>query len=801
MTAFLKSAVPHIIAVSLGVIISIAYFHPQLSGKKIPQGDYLTYQGMAQEVLSYEEEHGRRPLWTNSMFGGMPTYQIASKQSNNLIVHIKNLLFLGFDRPAGFFIMGFICFYILLVSMGVSSWLSLVGAFCFSFTTNNVVLYEAGHVTKLMTIMVSPLILAGVLFVFRKKYILGAAIFGIGFALNMTFNHFQMTYYLGILIGILCLMTWYQFLKEKDTKHIMISAGILFGGILLGAGCTASKLWTTYEYGEDTMRGQPILEKTDGFSSSSSEGLSFEYAMNWSNGTEDLLASFIPLVVGGSSGEKTSKSSKLIKDLRRKGLNVRPGEKMPLYWGSLPSTSGPIYFGAIVFFLFVLSLITLKGALKWWGLAATILTFMWSMGSNIEWFNRLFFDYFPFYNKFRTPNSVLSVTAMIIPLLGIYGLHKYLTSDKPDLKKLYIATGSMVAITGLIALLGPSLFDMTSSGDARYQGTFNMDALIEDRASMMRSSAFRSMFLILIAAASIYLNIKGKLKSLAVIGVIGVLCLYDLIGTNLRYIDSSDFISERSYDSNFELRPVDKQILADPNPYYRVHDLTISSYMSSSSSYHHKTIGGMHAAKLQRIQDLIDLHIQKGNQKVLNMLNTRYYIIPGADNQAVAQMNPAALGNAWFVNSFRIVNSANEEIQALEQFDPAGEAIVHKEFSSYVNGLDLQKEGRIELTEYAPDKLSYRSNSGRDQLAVFSEMWYGPDKGWQAYIDGSPVDHIRVNYALRGLKIPAGSHEIIFEFKPSSYYTGEIISLIASLILIGLTIFGLYKSFKKNVSS
>ncbi len=804
MKSVFKKAIPHLIALLVMVGISLIYFYPQLQDKKMPQGDYLTFEGMAQETMAYEEEFGRRPLWTNSMFGGMPTYQINAKQSKNLMVKAGSILRMGFDKPIGLFIMGMICFYILMLSLKVNSWIALLASFCFAFTTNNLVLYEAGHVTKVAVIMTSPAIIAGILLVFRKKYLVGGLVYSIAFAFNMMYNHFQMTYYLGIVMGILCLLMGIEAIRKKELKHLGISFGIFVLGILLGAGCSASKLLTTYEYGQDTMRGQAILEKTqDALSSAATDGLSFEYAMNWSNGAEDLLASFVPLVVGGSTSELMPSSSKLIKDLRRNGAQVNKDTPMPLYWGSLPSTSGPIYFGAIVFFLFILGLINVKGQFKWWIASATLLTFMFSMGSNLEWFNRLFFDYLPFFSKFRTPNSVLSVTAILIPLMGFYGLHKFISEKEKETRKrqLFISSGIMIGMCAFLALLGPSLFDLTGGSDARFQGSLNMDLLMEDRASVMRSSSFRSLMLILLSAGGMFLFHTGKLKSVYLIGILAVLNLYDLIGTDQRYVSANDFVKERQYKRYFEQRPVDKKILADKNPHYRVHDLTINYWNSSSSSYYHKTIGGMHAAKLQRIQDLHDYYISKGNQNVLNMLNTRYFIVPDNNNQPTAQLNPAALGNAWFVNELKVVQTANEEIESLGNIDPQGEAIVHQEYQDYIQGLQLNKTGRITLNSYSPDVLEYSSSSDSEQFAVFSEMWYGPNKGWQAYVDGEKVDHIRVNYGLRGMKIPAGSHQIKFEFKPSTYYTGETISLISSFALLLLLLYVVYAYFRTDLKT
>ena len=679
-----------------------------------------------------------------------------------------------------------------MISMGVNAWLAIVASIAFGFSTNNLILYEAGHNTKLSTIMISPLLLAGAILTFRKKYLIGGLLFAFGFGLNLMSNHPQMTYYLGLVMGIYVIVETVKIIKDKDFAHLAKVTAVLGAGLIIAFLACASKLWTTYEYSKDTMRGTPILASDSGSAKSSSEteGLEWNYAMTWSNGSLDLLSSYIPLAVGGGSREHLSADSETCKFLKARGVNVRKGYDMPTYWGSLPFTSGPVYFGAVIFFLFIFGLLYVDSPVKWWILSAVIFTFLLSLGKNFEVFNKLIFDYLPFYNKFRTPNSVLSITAIIIPLLGFLALDKYLKASE-DLAKvqkpLLIATAVTAGTALLLAIVGPSIFDFSSAGDARLvEMSLDPATIRADRADMLRSSAFITAIYILLAAALMYFYKKSKLSVVFVIAGIAALTAIDLFSTGRRYIDADSFVSERKYNGSFEMRPVDKKILNDTDPHYRVHDVSIDPFNDSQSSYYHKTIGGYHAAKLQRIQDVIDRHLSRGNQKVLNMLNAKYFIVPGEDRVVTAQRNPAALGNAWFVNNIKIVNTADEEINALNDFDPAGDAIIHKEYQSYVAGLNPQKSGVINLTEYSPDLLTYESNSDSDQFAVFSEVWYGPDKGWIARIDGKEVDFIRANYIVRAMKIPAGKHTIEFEFRPSAYYTGEIISLIFSgLLLLG----------------
>jgi hypothetical protein len=562
-------------------------------------------------------------------------------------------------------------------------------------------------------------------------------------------------------------------------------------GCLLALGTSASKLITSYNYGKDTMRGKPILESTNGTPSSSSEtdGLEWNYAMNWSNGAKDLLSSFIPHAVGGASGEYISEDSNL-----GKAINSNRDFQAPMYFGDLPFTSGPYYFGVIAFLLFFLSLFVLNNPMRIWLATAFIFTMFLSLGKNFEFFNRLFYDYFPLFNKFRTPNSVLSVTQLFIPLGAILGLSQIMKekdNKEKFIKPLYISAGVLGLICLFVALAGSSLFSFETANDAGY-GEAVRNAIIEDRKSLMVSSAWRSLIYILLAVGVIYSFLKSKISILIATILIGILGVIDLFQIDKKYLNNETFVTERNLNKEFEPRQADLQILADKDPNFRVYDVTTDPFNSAKASYFHKTIGGYHAAKLQRFQDLIDRHISKNNMSVLNMLNTKYFIVNGENQEPLVQRNTAALGNAWFVNGVKIVDSANEEIDALDKIDPAGEVVVNKEFENYVAGLEVSKNGLIALKSYAPNRLVYNSKTEGDQFAVFSEIWYGPNKGWNAYIDGEPVEHIRVNYVLRGMKIPSGEHEIVFEFRPSKYYLGEKISLASSIIIIllGLVFIG-----------
>lgn len=792
----IQRIVPHLLPVGILFLVSVIYFLPQLQGKKVPSGDIVSFTAMQQEINEYKKTSGKTTWWTNAMFGGMPAYQINGGQPNNMLKYVDKVMGFFFSRPIGLFLPMMLAFYIAMIAMGIEKWLAMIGAIAFGFGTNNMVLFEAGHMAKIKAIGYFPLIGAGAILAYRKRYWLGGGLFLLGMGMSVFGNHPQMLYYYAMTFLFLIVAAVAQAVKKGELAAFGKTTVILGVAVLIALGASASKLWTTYQYSKDTMRGDPILTKTDNQPASSSEtkGLDWQYATNWSNGTIDLFSMFIPRVAGGSSGEEVGSDSEIYQDLRRKGANLGKTMRAPLYWGGVePSTSGPPYFGAVVFLMFILSLVLLKGPIRWWLGLGVLLTLVMSLGRNAEFFNRILFDYFPMYNKFRTPNSILTVTSVLITMGACIGLHEVLFGDhnKEELKKKVLITSGVLGLICLFfAFLGPSFFDMSNINDPRYvQNGFDLAKIKADRAAYLRSDSLRSLLLIALAAGGIYAYLIGKLKQGIILGVLGVLIVFDLWLVDKRYLNNESFINDRQYESSFVAKPADEQIMKDTDPHYRVFDLRTDPFNSSMASYFHKTIGGYHPAKLQRYEDLINRHIRKNNQAVLNMLNTKYFI--GQEGQV--QRNPNALGNAWFVEDIKIVDNANAEIDALNGLDPNNTAIVHKEFSDELSGFDPQKNGTIALKTYKPDEIVYTSNSSSEQLAVFSEVWYGPNKGWEVTIDGKEVDHIRANYVLRALRVPAGQHEIIFSFNPRAYYIGENISLICSLLTILLFLGIMYK--------
>ncbi|HMR42438.1 MAG TPA: YfhO family protein [Saprospiraceae bacterium] len=791
----LNRILPHLAALLIFTGISAIYFLPQIQGEVLPPGDIVHNIGMSHEVVEYEKQTGEVSHWTNSIFCGMPTYQISSPVKSNLVKYVESASNLFIERPIGYFIALMLGMYILLQVLGASQWLSIIGAVAFGLVTNNFILFEAGHMSKLRTLAFSPTIVAGMILAYRGKLFWGGILFAISLAVNIYANHPQMTYYLAMTLVIYVIWQLVQDAKNGRILDFAKASGILLIGALLAVGASYSKIASTLEYSKDTMRGKPILEtKGEVTSSSQVEGLEWNYAMQWSNGFLDLFASFIPGVVGGGSQEPVGKDAAITKFMRSSN-----DVKAPLYWGDLPFTSGPAYFGASLFFLFLLGLFLVKGQLKWWIAIATLFTFLLSMGKHFEILNRLFFEYFPLYNNFRAHNSVLTITAIFIPVLGILALSNILNHkvNKQEVTRALAIGGGISALICLFfAFVGPGFFDFSSPGDAQYQQAAS--ALVSDRKDLMRSDALRTLLIVLLLAGLIWAYVNEKIKSTILLFGIGLVALFDLWTVGKRYLDDNNFISKTEYNKTFQPRPVDKQILEDQTLYYRVLDFSVNTFNSAIPSYFHKTIGGYNAAKLQRYQDMIDYHILKNNQAVFNMLNTRYVITE--DEQL--QRNYNALGNAWFVKDVKMVNTPNEEIESLTGFTPTETAVVLNEFKDYLGTFQSSTgEGSIMLTEYKPNKLTYTSETQAEQLAVFSEIWYGPNKGWQAYVDGKPAEHIRADYCLRAMKIPAGKHTIVFEFKPESFARGETISYISSgllmLAFLGMIGYGGWKWYEQ----
>lgn len=783
------------------LILSAFFFYPQLQNKSLATADISAFKSSVQEVKEYKEETGIKSMWTNSIFGGMPTYQINGNAGPNLLKYVDRALHLFISRPIGLFFMIMLCTYLSLLLFGSSPWVSFFGASVVGLSVSNFILFDTGHMTKVKTIGYCIPIFMGLFLAYQRNRLVGLSIYGLALGLALFSKHPQMLYYLLFSLVIMGVIAGVDALKKKKLADFAITTGGIIAISLVALASSASNMLPTLEYAKDTMRGEPILTTSSNTGSKSSEvdGLDWQYATNWSNGFLDLVTTYIPGAVGGSSAETAPSGSVTVKNLQRKGARISDDAKLPLYWGAMNNTGGVFYFGAVLFFLLILQLFIGNKKLSIWLAATLILMAMISMGRNLEWFNKFLFDHLPYYNKFRTPNSVSSVMTAIFGLGAAFGLHALVTY-KGDMKKLKQAViysgGILAAISLFFILVGPSIFDFSHPNDAAYaQQGFDLNDLRADRKKMLRMDAFRSLIFVVLAAGTAWLFVSKKIKQPILIAAITIFAVVDITGIGRRYLSNEDFKPNRQVNT-FSKRPADEQILSmeKERGAYRVYDLSISTFNSVGASYWYNQIGGYHPAKLQRFEDIKNYHLLKGNQAVLNMLNAKYIIT----REGQVQQNPGALGNAWLVDNIQFVESNDEEISALNNFNPSATAIVHKTFRQNLDGMNPTGNGSVQMTSYAPNKISYQSNTSSEELVVFSEVWYGPDKGWEVTIDGNPAELVRVNYVLRGVKVPAGQHEIVMEFNPTSVATGNTLTLISSILLILFAGFVMYRSYLRT---
>jgi len=785
-----KKLLPYLAAILIFLTVIFVYLSPLLEGKQLRQGDIVSWSGASKETADFRLSHpGEEPLWTNAMFGGMPAYMISLLTPSNDIISFfdKAMCLFVLPHPANMIFVYFIGFFILLLVLGVDPWLSIIGALAFGFSSYFFIIIEAGHNSKATTIGYMAPVFAGIILTMRGKYLWGGILTALFLALIIKMNHVQMTYYLMILIIIYMISELYSKIKEKQLAMFFKASAVLLFAVILALGSNITTLWTSYEYSKDTIRGKTELTSN---AEVKTKGLDLDYATQWSYGIDETFTLLIPNFKGGSSSGKLGESSEAYAVLKQNGVpNIKAiTSQMPLYWGPQPFTSGPVYAGAIFIFLFVLGLFIVKTPLKWVLFIATALSIMLSWGKHFMPLTQFFFDYFPMYSKFRAVSSILVIAELCIPLLGILALNQIITkkTDKSEVLKygkisLYVTAG----ISLLFAIAGSSFFDFRSAGDAQLPyPEWLMNAIVADRKSIFIMDAWRSVLFIVLAAGFIWAFIENKIKKEYFIAAFIFLVVIDMGFVDWRYFDNSNFTNKKNVQTPFQPTEADLLILEDKDPNYRVFNVTVSSFNDASTSYFHKSVGGYHAAKLRRYQDLIEHQISKNNVKVFNMLNTKYFIAPDQNKQPQAQRNVAALGNAWFVENYKIVENPDSEINALSDFEPATTAIVDKRFNDYVKDFKPGKDSTstIVLTKYLPNHLTYQSTTKKEELAVFSEIYYA--NGWNAYIDGKSVPYIRVNYVLRAMKIPQGNHKIEFKFEPKAYFTGEKIGFASSILLL-----------------
>jgi hypothetical protein len=824
MDTWFKRNGTHLAIIAFFIIICFAYFSPVLQGKGPAQTDVLQAKAMQKEIMDYKAKDGKGPLWTNQMFGGMPAYQIWVQYPMNIASHGINLIKTILPDPVDVVLLYLLGAYLLFCTLKVNPYLAAAGAIAFAFTSYNFIIIAAGHSNKALAIAFCAPILASVILSMRGKYWLGGSLFALFMALEIRSNHIQMTYYLAIALLIFVGIEVYHAIKEKRFAVIGKGLSFLAAGALVALMVNAGTLWTTYEYGQESNRGKSNLT-TD--RAEEKNGLSKDYAYNWSQGVGESFTFLIPNLYGGATSidalvKPESHTYKALAEVT--GGDPTPAIQqlagqlgMQQYWGDKPGTSGPYYFGAIICFLFVFGHLVVKSRFKWWVLGTTILFMFLSFGKNFPLVSDLFFDYFPLYNKFRAVESILAIVGLMVPLLAFVALRETQNGQleqKVLIKKLSIAAAITGGFSLLVAIMPTVFFSFTSANHSKILDALTQmmqnnrgmaqnisNALISDRVELARADALRSVLFIAISYGLLWAFFTKKMKMQVVYVLLGLLILVDLWQVDRRYLNKDNFASKSDLENHFQPRDVDTFISADKDPNFRVMDLSISTFSDASASQFHKTIGGYHAAKLKRYQELIDNQFSKSiNQDVLDMLNTKYVITQDQQTGSFKmQRNATAAGNAWIVNRIEFAKDADEEMKAISSFDPKQEAIVDQRFKS---SIDLKRVGSggptsmIKLDSYNPDHLVYSYSSPTDVVAVFSEIYY--DKGWNMYVDKVKKPYFRADYVLRAAQLEAGNHTVEFKFEPTSYYAGEKISLAGSILLIAFLGFAVYSESRKD---
>jgi len=824
-----KFLIAVITAILSFLVITIVYFNPLLEGKRLEQHDIAMWKGMSKEIADFREQTGEEPLWTNAMFGGMPAWQISVIYGNNLMRYVKKVVQLWLPYPANAVFVYMLGFFVLLLVMRVNPWLSMAGAIAFAFSSYFFIILGAGHTSKAYAIGYMAPVLAGIVLAFRGKYLWGALLASIALALQIEAGHLQITYYLLLIVVILGIVQLIDAIRFKTLPNFLKASGFLIIGALLAVLTHSTNLYATWDYGKESMRGKPVLSKNV---EDQTKGLDRSYITHWSYGVGETWSLLIPNAKGGATAMIGQKHPVL--DKADRGMRQALAQQNA-YWGDQPGTSGPVYAGAIVVFLFVLGLFFVKGKYKWILLAATILSILLSWGKNFMPFTDFFLDYIPGYNKFRAVSMTLVIAELTIPLLGFLGLYQLYQNPeliKKKQKYFWISFGLTGGLAFLFYLLPTTFFSFFSQfeleqfnrirqsnpSDASQIDLF-LSQLETVRVSIFKADALRSFIFISLAAAALYLFSLKKIKASWLITAITLLILIDMVPVAQRYLNNNNFAPKRKVENPFQPSQADKEILKDTDPNFRVLDLTKNIFNDASTSYFHHAIGGYHGAKLQRYQDIIDHYLLTeiqavsavfndnpslasinevlSEQQVLNMLNTRYFIYSPT---ASPLKNVFAFGDAWMPGEIVWVATPNDEIDALEATDLKNAAVIHKEFSESLKDYKpmVDSSASIVLLDYQPNKLIYEFEAAHEQLVVFSEIW--TSKGWNLYLDGEKHDLLRANYILRAALIPAGKHQLEMRYEPRVWAIGEKVSLASSLLLILLVAGVLLNSIIKKRS-
>ena len=822
----LKRIFPDVIVIVFFAVVSFVYFCPAITeGRILSQHDSVAGVGLGQEQKEYMERTGERTRWTNSVFGGMPTYQLSpSYQSTSLLSQIADLYHLYLPTYVWYVFAMLLGFYMLLRAFNFKVWMSALGAVVWAFSSYFFIIIAAGHIWKVMTLAYIPPTIAGMVWVYRKKYLLGGLVTALFTALQILSNHIQMSYYfLMVMIAMFVAFAVIAY-RQKEMAHFWKATSVMMLAGLLGVCINLSNLYHTYQYSKESMRGKSELVK-ENTANQTNSGLERDYITQWSYGIGETFTLLVPNTKGGAS-VPLAMNEKAMKKANPMYMNIY--RQLGQYWGEQPGTSGPVYVGAFVVFLFVLGLFIVKGPMKWALLTATVLSILLSWGKNFMGFTDFFIDYIPMYSKFRTVASILVVAEFTIPLLAMLALKEWV--ERPQILKerrrdFLISLGLTGGLALLFALV-PKVFFSSFVSSMEMHALQGIPAeqlmpllanLEEVRMSMFTSDAWRSVFVIAIGVSLLVAYSAGRLKSATLVGSLIVLCLVDMWDVNKRYLYDAQFVEKIEEARTFEPTETDKLILQDKDLNYRVLNLASNTFNENNTSYWHKSIGGYHAAKLRRYQEMIEEHISSemnavfqevaktgGDMEnldaakfpVLNMLNARYFIFPLEGGQTVPLRNPHALGNGWFVDEVVYANNANEEIEAIHGLNPVQKAVVDKQFASVVKASSpADSTSYVELLAYEPNALKYEVNSANGGTVVFSEIYY---PGWQAWIDGEEVEHGRANYILRAMNVPAGKHVVEFKFDPDSLHATETIAYIALALLAMAAVVGVVIACKRN---
>ncbi|KUJ60089.1 hypothetical protein AR687_19510 [Flavobacteriaceae bacterium CRH] len=801
---------PHALVVLGFILVSLIYFYPVLQGKQIFQSDIAQYTGMAKEQNDFRAAEHTEPYWTNSAFGGMPTYQLGANYPNDYIGKLDDALrFL--PRPADYLFLYFLGFYGLLLVLKTDPLKAFIGAIAFGFSTYLIIILGVGHNAKAHAIAYMPLVIAGFILVFQKKYIWGGLLTMFAVALEVNANHFQMTYYLLIFLLILSGYFAFTFIKEKQYKQLLTAIGVLALAGIFAIGANAGNLLATSEYAKFSTRSNSELTfNPDGSKKISENALSREYITEYSYGIAESFNLIAPRIFGGSNHENVGTDSRMYQFMLEQGVPSEQAQDfvsgMPTYWGDQPIVAAPAYIGIVVFFLGVLALFIDDRKIKYVFLGGALFALVLSWGKNFGLLTDFFIDYVPMYDKFRAVSSIQVILELCFPVLAIMGLQSFFkVKEEPKLQqKALIQTGVFGLGVIIILVIAKGFFHFTGSSDNYFLESYGpgfVDALKEDRKTLYSADLLRSGFFIVLTFGILWLFIKNKLAQNTTLIIVGLLMIFDLFFVDKKYVSAKDFVSPVQIAAPFQETPSDAQILKDTS-HYRVFEVN-GNMSSARASYFHHSVGGYHAAKPRRIQQLFDYQIAKNNMEVLDMLNVKYIIQTDKEGKEFPTINPKTNGNAWFVSSLKLVNNPDDVMKALDNIDTKKVAVFNvREDEGKFKGARLNKQwdttGTIKVVEYKPNYIKYKSDKQKNGLAVFSEMYY--KNGWNAYVDGKLTDHFSVDYVLRAMEVPAGKHTIEFKFEPQVIKTGGMITLASSIGMLLLLIGGVYfeKFYRKD---